>query len=146
QMDNDGNQAARITALTSYIDIRKMLYLHPTGLLWTFGSGYCNAWRLLHQAEEAMIASESKEEIIYGAMGDKMALQGSAIGAKDELLETLIQAVMVLQPAAGIYLKEHQPNKESTTLTALKEKAFEEFLPCRGIPIQEDNTPPSDEP
>ena len=110
QMDNDENQAARITALTSYIDIRKMLYLHPTGLLWAFGSGYCNAWRLLHQAEEAMIASDSKEEVIYGALGDKMALQGSAIGARDELLETLVQGVIALQPTAGIYLKEHQPN------------------------------------
>src|SRR2546425_698063 len=82
KMDNDGNQAARITALTSYIDLRKMLYLHPTGLLWAFGSGYYNAWRLLHQAEEAIIAFDSKEEIIYEAMGDKMALQGSAIGAR----------------------------------------------------------------
>lgn len=115
QMDNDGNQAARITALTSYIDIRKMLYLHPTGLLWAFGSGYCNAWRLLHQAEEAMIAIDSKEEVIYGAMGDKMALQGSAIGARDELLETLIQAVIALEPTAGIYLKEHQPNQQGSS-------------------------------
>jgi hypothetical protein len=115
KMDNDGNQAARITALTSYIDIRKMLYLYPTGLLWAFGSGYCNAWRLLHQAEEAMISSDSKEEIIYEAMGDKMALQGSAIGARDELLETLIQAVIALQPTAGIYLKEHQPNQQDNT-------------------------------
>jgi len=141
KMDNDGNPAARITALTSYIDLRKMLYLHPTGLLWAFGWGYCNAWRLLHQAEEAIIAFDSKEEIIYEAMGDKMALQGSAIGARDELLETLIQAVMVLQPAAGIYLKDHQSNKESIILTALKEEAFEEFLSRHGIPIQKDNNP-----
>src|SRR5260370_39186753 len=145
-MDNDGNPAARITALTSYIDLRKVLYLHHTGLLWAFGSGYYNAWRLLHQAEEAIIASDSKEEIIYEAMGDKMALQGSAIGARDELLETLIQAVMVLQPAAGIYLKEHQCNTESIILTALEEEAFEEFLSRHGIPIQKDNNPTSDEP
>ncbi len=145
KMDNDGNQAARITALTSYIDIRKILYQHPAGLLWAFGSGYCNVWRLLHQAEEAIIASDSKEEIIYEAMGDKMALHGSAIVAKDELLETLIQAVMVLQPTAGIYLKEHQSNKESISLTALKEKAFEEFLSQHGISIQKDTNPTSDE-
>jgi hypothetical protein len=144
KMDNYGNPAARITALTSYIDLRKMLYLHPTGLLWAFGWGYCNAWRLLHQAEEAIIAFDSKEEIIYEAMGDKMALQGSAIGAKDELLETLIQAVMVLQPAAGIYLKDHQSNKESIILAALKEEALEEFLSLHSIPIQKDNNPTSD--
>jgi hypothetical protein len=146
KMDHDSNPAARITALTSYIDLRKMLYLHPTGLLWAFGSGYCNAWRLLHQAEEAIIAFDSKEEIIYEAMGDKMALQGSAIGARDELIETLIQAVMVLQPAAGIYLKDHQSNKESIILTALKEDAFDEFLLRHDILIQKDNNPTPDEP
>ncbi len=118
QMDNDENQAARITALTSYIDIRKLLYLHPTGLLWAFGSGYCNAWRLLHQAEEAVIAFDSKEEVIYGAMDDKVALQGSAIGARDELLETLIQGVIALQPKAGIYLKEQQPNQQDNSSAA----------------------------
>src|SRR5689334_13457591 len=104
-----------ITALTYYIDIRKMLYLYPTGLLWALGSGYCNAWRLLHQAEEAMIVFDSKEEVIYGAMGDKMALQGSAIGARDELIESLIQGVIALQPPAGIYLRERQPNQQDNT-------------------------------
>src|SRR5260221_3200175 len=99
-MEYYGNQAARITALSSYRGLRKLLDLHPTGLLWAFGWGYCNAWRLLHQAEETIIAFDIREEIIYEAMGDKMALQGSAIGARDELIETLIQAVMVLQPAA----------------------------------------------
>lgn len=146
KMDNDGDQAARITALTSYIDLRKMLYLHPSGLPWAFGSGYCNAWRLLHQAEEAIIAFDSKEEIIYEAMGDKLALQGSAIGARDELLETLIQAVMVLQPAAGIYLEDHQSNKESIILTALQEEAFDEFLLRHDILIQKDNNPTPNEP
>jgi len=58
----------------------------------------------------------------------------------------LIQAVMVLQPAAGIYLKDHQSNKESIILTALEEEAFEEFLSRHGIPIQKDNNPTSDEP
>jgi len=146
KMDNDGNQAARITALTSYIDLRKMFYLHPSGLPWAFGSGYCNAWRLLHQAEEAIIAFDSKEEIIYEAMGDKLALQGSAIGARDELLETLIQAVMVLQPAAGIYLEDQRSNKESIILTDLKEEAFDEFLLRHDVLIRKDNNPTPDEP
>lgn len=137
--NDDRNHAALTTALASYIDIRKMLYRSPTGLLWAFGSGYCNAWRLVHQAEEAIIEFDSIEEIIYGAMKDKMSLQGSAISAKDELLDTLMQAVMVLQPAAGVYLKEHQPDKHSITLEDLKERAFEEFLSRQGISLQQDN-------
>ena len=109
------NQEALKTALASYIDIRKMLYHSPTGLLWAFGSGYCNAWRLIHQAEEAIIEFDCTEEVIYGAMEDKMALQGSVISTSDELLSSLIQAVTVLQPAAGISFNEHQPDKNSVT-------------------------------
>src|SRR5256886_3147862 len=126
-------RAALTTALASYIDIRKMLYNSPTGLLWACGSGYCTVWRLVHQAEEAIIEFDSIQEIIYGAMRDKMALQGSEISTKDELLDTLIQAVMVLQPAAGVYLKQHQAAKTNITLADLKEKAFEEFLSRQGI-------------
>lgn len=110
------NQEARKTALASYIDIRKMLYHSPTGLLWAFGSGYCNAWRLIHQAEEAMIEIDCAEEVIYGALKDKMALEGSAISSKDELLSSLIQAATVLQPEAGIYFNESQPDKNSGVL------------------------------
>jgi hypothetical protein len=137
--NDDRNHAALTTALASYIDIRKLLYHSPTGLLWAFGFGYCTAWRLVHQAEEAIIEFDGIQEIIYGAMRDKMALQGSEISAKDELLDTLIHAVMVLQPAAGVYLKEHQPDKNSITLADLKERAFEEFLSRQGISLQQDN-------
>src|SRR5947207_8392166 len=119
--------------LASYIDVRKMMYNSPTGLLWACGSGYCTVWRLVHQAEEAIIEFDSIQEIIYGAMRDKMALQGSEISAKDELLDALIHAVMVLQPTAGVYLKEHQPDGNNITLVDLKERAFEEFLSRQGI-------------
>src|SRR5260370_25407964 len=130
-------RAALTTALASYIDIRKMLYHSPTGLLWAFGFGYCTPWRLVHQAEEAIIEFDSIQEIIYGAMRDKMALQGSEISAKDELLDALIHAVMVLQPTAGVYLKEHQPDRNNITLVDLKERAFEEFISRHGILLQQ---------
>src|SRR2546421_1167072 len=138
-------RAALTTALASYIDIRKILYNSPTGLLWACGSGYCTAWRLVHQAEEAIIEFDSIQEIIYGAMRDKMALQGSEISTKDELIDTLIQAVMALQPAAGVYLKEHQPDKNNITMAGLKERAFEEFLSRQGILQQQDSIDTSDE-
>jgi hypothetical protein len=118
------NQEALKTALASYIDLRKMLYHSPTGLLWAFGSGYCNAWRLVHQAEEAIIEFDCTEEITYGAMRDQMALQGSAISARDQLLNSLIQAVKVLQPAAGVYLNGQQPDKGSVTSADPKEEAM----------------------
>src|SRR5947209_320589 len=144
-INNNRHRAALTTALASYVDVRKMLYHSPTGLLWAFGFGYCTAWRLVHQAEEAIIEFDSIEEIIYGAMRDKLALQGSAISAKDELFDTLVQAVMVLQPAAGVYLKEHQPDRNTITLAYLKERAFEEYLSRQGISQQQDNIDASDE-
>jgi hypothetical protein len=118
------NQEALKTALASYIDIRKKLYHSPTGLLWAFGAGYCNAWRLIHQAEEAIIQFDCTEEIIYGAMKDKEALQGSTISTKDELLGSLVQAVAVLQPAAGMYFNQPQSGENNvTSTTSSKEEA-----------------------
>lgn len=142
--NDDCNQAAVKTALACYIDIRKMLYQCPAGFLWAFGSGYCSAWRLLHQAEEAIIEFDSTDEIICGAMGDKLALQDSVIHARDELLDTLIQAATVLQPAAEVYFKEHQPNKDSATLASLKEIAFQEFLSQHGFASQKHHSTASD--
>jgi hypothetical protein len=118
------NQEALKTALASYVDLRKMLYHSPTGLLWAFGSGYCNAWRLAHQAEEAIIEFDCTEEITYGAMRDQMALQGSAISAKDQLLNSLLQAAKVLQPAAGVYLNGQQPDSSSGTQADPQEEAM----------------------
>jgi hypothetical protein len=118
------NQEAKKTALASYIDIRKMLYHSPTGLFWAFGSGYCNAWRLIHQAEQAIIEFDCIEEVIYGALKDKMALEGSTVSSKDELLSALIQAITVLQPTAGIYFNEHQPDKNSGVLAISSKPAI----------------------
>src|SRR5947209_4662429 len=64
-INNNRHRAALTTALASYVDVRKMLYHSPTGLLWAFGFGYCTAWRLVHQAEESIIEFDSIEEIIY---------------------------------------------------------------------------------
>ena len=131
------NQTARTDALACYIDISNMLRQSPAGLPWVFGTGYINAWSLLHHAEEALIESECTPEVIRGAMHDYLAIQGSAIKGRDGLLDKLIQAVSVLQPAAGVYFKEHQPDKNSAVLNQLaegiKDKAIKQFMSQYGL-------------
>ncbi len=126
------NQKTLSDAYTCYIDISRMLHQSPAGLLWLSGMGYINAWRLLHHAEEALIESQPTEEVIRGAIHDKLAIQGSTISRKDELLDKLLQAVSVIQPAADVYFKEHQPDKGDTAFNqlteAFKQKALNQLI------------------
>ncbi len=126
------NTGALSEAYTCYINICKMLYQSPAGMLWTTGTGYINAWTLLHHAEEALIESRPREEVIRGAIHDKLAIQGSTISHKDELLDKLLQAVITLQPKAEVYFKEHQPDKGNTDINllteALKHKLLQELI------------------
>jgi len=132
----DSNQVAQTDAYACYIDIRKMLQQYPAGLLWTLGTGYNSAWSLLHHAEEALIEWECVPEVIRGAIHDKLAIQGSAISDKDELLDKLARAVTTLDPAAVVYLKDHQ-SKESSELDqlaeAFKQKAIKQIRSENGL-------------
>lgn len=136
----DSNQVAQTDAYACYIDIRKMLQQYPAGLLWTLGTGYNNAWILLHHAEEALIEWECLPEVIRGAIHDKLAIQGSALSDKDELLDKLTRAVTILDPVAVTYLKDHQ-SKESSELDqlaeAFKQKAIKQIMSENGL----DNDP-----
>ncbi len=130
------NQVAQTDAYACYIDIRKMLQQYPAGVLWTSGTGYNNAWSLLHHAEEALIEWENVPELIRGAIHDKLAIQGSAISSKDELLDKLARAVTTLDPLAVAYLKDHQ-SKESSELDqlaeAFKQKAIKQIMSENGL-------------
>src|SRR5713226_1821642 len=101
------------------IDISRKLYTCSVGLPWIIGTGYNSVWTLLHHAEEAMIEVADVETTVRGAKHDFLAIQGSQIDGKDELLEDVIQAVTVLQPEALAYFKEHQPSKSSVVLSQL---------------------------
>jgi hypothetical protein len=119
-----------------------MLLQTPAGLVWALRTGYIDAWSLLHHAEEALIEFECVPEVIRGAMHDKLAIQGSAISGKDELLDKLKQAVKVLDPTAGVYFKEHQANN-CTALDelaeAFKKKALQQMLDQNGLGSDEAN-------
>ncbi len=119
-----------------------MLLQTPDGLVWALGMGYIDVWSLLHHAEEALIEFECAPEVIRNAMHDKLAIQGSAISGKDELLDKLMQAVKVLDPTAGVYFKEHQPNNGTAldeSAEAFKKKALQQMLAQNGLGSDEAN-------
>lgn len=137
------NSTARTDALACYIDISKMFHQSPTGLLWALGIGYINAWSLMHHAEEALIEFECKEEVMRGAMHDKLAIHGSTIHGKEELLDKLMQAVNVLDPAAEIYFKDNWPDKNCAALfeltEAFKKKALKQLMAENGLESDDKN-------
>ena len=99
------------------IDISRKFYKFPAGLPWIMGTGYNDAWTLLHHAEEVMIEVQDVETVARGAKHDFLAIEGSKMDGQDELLEDVIQAVTVLKPEALVYFKEHQPGKSVATLS-----------------------------
>lgn len=70
-----------------------------TRLAWTLGYGYVNTWGMLHRAEEALVEVEPKEMVMRGAMHDKMAISGSQMSNRDELLAKLRFAARKLDPS-----------------------------------------------
>jgi hypothetical protein len=79
--------------------------LQKGGLHWLDGSGYLNAWNLIHRAEEALVNIAPVEEVIKEALHDDASIEGSAIPIRDDALNMLRLAVRKLSPAAGIYMK-----------------------------------------
>lgn len=70
-----------------------------TRLAWAMGYGYVNAWGMLHRAEEALVEVEAVQMVMRGAMHDKMAISGSQMSNRDELLAKLRFAARKLDPS-----------------------------------------------
>ena len=71
---------------------------------WVAGTGYIQAWLLIHRAEETMIMLEPREEVINEAIYDEMCLTGSGIPARASALNKLQRAVKNLSASATQYL------------------------------------------
>jgi hypothetical protein len=83
--------------------------LERKDMRWIAGTGYLQAWNLVHRAEEAMITLEPREEVIREAIYDQMCLIGSSITARAIALNKLELAVKNLSTSATQYL-EHTGN------------------------------------
>jgi hypothetical protein len=91
-------QVALSEAFDKLQEITEDLYETNSSLPWALGFGYVNVWRKLHRAEEALVEVEPQEMVMRGAMHDKMAISGSQISNRDELLDKLLDAVKRIDP------------------------------------------------
>lgn len=98
-------QVALNEAFDKLEEITQDLYESDTRLPWAMGYGYVNTWGKLHRAEEALVEVEPIEMTMRGAMHDKMAISGSQISNRDELLSKLRYAVKKLDPAMAALFK-----------------------------------------
>ncbi len=97
-------QVALNEAFDKLQEITEDLYESNTRMPWAMGYGYVNIWGKLHRAEEALVEVEPEEMTMRGAMHDKMAIAGSQINNRDELLNKLRYAVKKLDPSmSGLF-------------------------------------------
>ncbi len=104
------------------VDIERKFSAYPSGRTWSMGTEYNIVWALLHHAEEALIEAADFDSLLRTAKHDFMAIQGSRIDGKDELLADILRAVVALKlsPREGEeYLKVQQPDKLRVTLSQL---------------------------
>ena len=107
-------QVALNEAYDKLQEITEDLYASNTRLPWAMGYGYINAWGKLHRAEEALVEVEPQEMTMRGAMHDKMAISGSQISNRDELLNKLRYATKKLDPAmSGLFKQVAAPPGEA---------------------------------
>ena len=114
-------QSAQVEAYRCYQKVDLYLRSHRAGLRWVTGMGYFNAWTLMHRAEEALIKIEPKEMVFRGAMHDKLAIQNSTIGKRDELLNKLKRAITDLYPEGAIYFQEELADDDNELLRKIAE-------------------------
>jgi hypothetical protein len=82
---------------------------------WMWAIGYVNLWRLIHRADEALIAIEPTREVIRDALRDEMNIMGSKIDNRNDLLIKLRLAVKTLSEQGAIYLNQQPPEQKETS-------------------------------
>jgi hypothetical protein len=84
---------------------------------WVAGTGYLQAWLLVHRAEEAMFTLVPSAEVIREAIHDEMSLTGSSIQARASALRKLELAIKDISASAAQYL-DHTENQDIQNVAA----------------------------
>ncbi len=90
--------------------------LQTPGLSWISATGYVSVWKLMHRIDEAFIEIEPIEAVIHNALHDEMSLEDSMLPNKDDLLNKLRRAVVMLDQGASIYLNQQPPQAIRPTI------------------------------
>jgi hypothetical protein len=90
----------------TYLDEQVFAKPAQSGVPWLLGTGYIDAWRRLHAAEEAVLLVEPVPRVVGQALDDELRLDGSTIPQNAALLKRLRLAVTTLDEAAAGYLVE----------------------------------------
>ena len=98
----------------AFAEVHKYLFLLqtvPSGSPqdWTAAFGYIRLWEQLHRAEEALILLAPVETVLSDAWNDKMRLEGSSIGNRQELIDCLEDSRERLRQKVPLETAENQP-------------------------------------
>jgi hypothetical protein len=101
-------------AQNDFDKLHNILFNDRAGIQWTLGSGYVNAWHLVHRTQEALVGVETIEEVIGEVVHDIRAIQKSPISDSKDLIRKMLQAVNDLRPEAMVYFDELRADKYYT--------------------------------
>lgn len=128
--DDDSRIEALRRAYNAYTDLDRNLFHNHSGIEWASRTGYVQAWRIVHRAQEALVEIETTPEVIADIVGDIRSILNSALTDSKALIRKMLQAVKNLCPKALVYFEELRTDKNYTDL-------FEE-----NVPVQNPNQPP----
>jgi virulence-associated protein VapD len=98
-------------AYEAYHDLTKNLFYNHSATEWTLGTGYINAWRMVHRTQEALVTVETLQEVIGDVIHDIRSIQSSAMSDSKALIRKTLQAVKDICPEAMVYFEELQGDK-----------------------------------
>jgi hypothetical protein len=121
---DDSRNEALSKAYNAYTDLHQNLFHNHSAIEWASRTGYVQAWRMIHRAQEALVEVEPIQEVIADVVRDIRSIQNSAMTDSKSLTRKMLQAVKDLCPEAMVYFEELRTDKNYTDL-------FEEKVPAQ---------------
>lgn len=74
-------------------------------VVWVLATGYINAWKRTHRAEEALVEVLPLDTVVSGALYDELRVSGSQLTNRDEVLAKLRRAIVELKEQSKHLMK-----------------------------------------
>jgi hypothetical protein len=115
KFDIDTNDAYHMEALrrayAAYCDLNQTLCDNHSDTEWILGTGYVNAWRMVHRTQEALVLVKTSQEVIGDVIHDIRSIQSSSMSDNKAWIRKMLQAVKDISPGAIVYFDELQADK-----------------------------------